>query len=65
MPQQSERKTCSICGKSFSLEHFNYGNRPNRSHCQSCNQLEQATRSQGGTEAARAFREEMRQKWVR
>jgi hypothetical protein len=60
-----ERKSCSICGKTYPSEHFTYGNRENRSYCQSCNRQERAAYSRGGTEAARAFRDEMRRKWSR
>jgi hypothetical protein len=56
-------KACSICGVSFPRSEFEYGNRANRSYCQSCNKAERATYVQGGTAAARAFREEQRKKW--
>jgi hypothetical protein len=57
------RKPCSICGKNYPLSEFSYGNRENRSYCQTCNKLEKAARSLGGSPAARAFREEQRRSW--
>lgn len=59
------QKTCSICGISFPLAEFTYGNRENRSYCSSCDKLEKQAYSQGGAEAARKFREMMRDKWKR
>lgn len=59
-----EQKGCSICGKTFPIEQFNYGKRENRSYCQSCNKQERAAYTNGGREAARAFRDETRRKWV-
>jgi hypothetical protein len=56
-------KACSICGVSFPLKEFEYGTRPDRSYCQTCNKAERAAYAQGGTAAARAFREEQRRKW--
>jgi hypothetical protein len=58
------QKTCSICGTSFPLSLFSYGNRPNRSYCPACNKAEKAAYTRGGREAARAFREDMRRKWA-
>jgi len=60
-----EQKSCSICRKAYPSKQFNYGNRENRSYCQSCNQQERAAYSRGGAEAARAFRDEVRRKWAR
>lgn len=56
-------KSCSICGKSFPLQEFSYGQRENRSYCKSCNKEERLAYAKGGAEAARAFREAMRAKW--
>jgi hypothetical protein len=56
-------KSCSICGKSFPLSAFTYGNRADRSYCPACNKAERAAYAQGGTEAARAFRDDMRRQW--
>lgn len=63
--QTSCRKSCSICGVSFPLAEFSYGNREGRSYCKSCNKAEKKAYAQGGVEAARKFREEMRGKWRR
>ena len=60
---QPSQKSCSICGVSFPLAEFNYRSRENQSYCQSCDKLDMQARSQGGIEAARKFREEMRAKW--
>lgn len=60
---QINGKLCSICGKNFPHSEFSYGNRDNRSYCQNCNTEEKAAYSQGGTEGARKYREEMRAKW--
>lgn len=57
------QKACSICGVSFPQSEFTYGNRENRSYCQSCSKAERAAHAQGGVEAARKYREEMRAKW--
>ncbi len=56
-------KDCSICGKRYPYSEYQYGNRENRSYCQQCNAEERAAYSQGGTEAARRYREDMRSKW--
>ncbi len=56
-------KDCSICGKWFPHSEFAYGNREDRSYCQKYNSEEKASYSQGGKEAARKYREEMREKW--
>lgn len=56
-------KSCSICGKSQPMSEYSYGNRDNRSYCKSCDRAEKTARVQGGPEAARKFREEMRRKW--
>ena len=58
-------KRCSICGNSFPLLAFTYGNRERRSYCPACSKAEKAAYVQGGREAARAFREAMRAKWRR
>lgn len=57
------QKACSICGRWYPYSEFEYGNRENRSYCRSCNKEDQAAYSQGGAEAAREYREEMRSKW--
>ena len=62
MPLTSASKACSICGKSFPLAEFTYGNRENRSYCRQCDRAEKQAYSQGGAEAARAYREVMRAK---
>jgi hypothetical protein len=56
------QKSCSICGASFALKEFTYGNRDNRSYCQPCSKAERSAYAQGGREAAHAFREAMRSK---
>lgn len=58
-------KTCSICGEWFPHAEFNYGNRENRSYCQTCNREERAAYAKGGREGARQYREEKRAKWKR
>ena len=60
---ESSRKSCSICGKSYPIEEFAYGNKDNRSYCRACNKAEKAAYSAGGVEAARQFRDEQRAKW--
>jgi hypothetical protein len=62
---EPSRKACSICGKSFPLSEFSYGNREGRSYCMACSKAEKAAYAQGGVEAARQFREDMRAKWKR
>ena len=64
-PMPDAQKSCSICGASFPLKEFSYGNRDNRSYCQRCSKAERAAYVKGGREAARAFREAMRSKWKR
>ena len=59
------QKACSICGVSYALTEFSYGNRDGRSYCRSCDKLEKEAYARGGAEAARAFREELRSKWRR
>ena len=59
------QKACSICGVSYSLAEFSYYNRVNRSYCRSCDKFEKEAYARGGVEAARRFREEMRNKWRR
>jgi ribosomal protein S27AE len=61
----SSRKACSMCGKSFALAEFAYGNRENRSYCRQCDRAEKQAYSKGGVEGARAYREAMRAKWQR
>jgi len=58
----SSQKSCSICGVTYPTAEFSYGNRDNRSYCRSCDRAEKKAYRQGGTEAARKFREEMRLK---
>ena len=53
-------KTCSICGEWFPHAEFNYGNRENRSYCQTCNREDRAAYAEGGREGARQYREAMR-----
>jgi hypothetical protein len=59
----ANRKACSVCGTTFSIEEFNYGNRENRSYCRACSMAVSKAYSQGGSSAARAYREEQRRKW--
>jgi len=59
----SRRKPCSVCGVIFPFEEFTYGNRENRSYCKSCDAAVSKAYAEGGTAAARAFREEQRSKW--
>jgi ribosomal protein S27AE len=59
----TSHKACSICGKSYLLAEFSYGNREMRSYCRSCSKLEKAAYAKGGTEAARQFRESQRARW--
>jgi hypothetical protein len=56
-------KLCSICGVFHPHSEFEYGNRSNRSYCQRCNRDEKAAYSEGGTEAAREYRESKRASW--
>ena len=62
MSDQSE-KSCSICGVSFPLYEFSYGNKDNRSYCRACDKAEKLAYASGGTEAAQKFRDEQRAKW--
>ena len=57
------QKSCSICGKSYPVTEFSYGNRENRSYCRVCNKAEKAAYAAGGTMAAATFRQEQRAKW--
>jgi len=59
----SSHKPCAICGVIYPMTEFIYGNRDNRAYCKSCDRAEKAAYRQGGTEAARKFREEMRIDW--
>ena len=59
------KKSCSICGKSFPVAEFSYGNRDDRSYCRGCDKAEKAAYATGGKEAARQFREVQRLKWQR
>jgi len=59
------RKACSICGKSFPLSEFSYGNREGRSYCKQCSKAEKQAYTRGGVEGAQAYREAMRAKWKR
>jgi len=61
--QPAGRKSCSVCGVSFPIEEFTYGNRENRSYCKPCNRAISQAEAKGGTEAARAYREEQWRKW--
>ena len=63
MSNTSSHKCCSVCGCSFPLEEFTYGNRENRSYCGKCNAMDKQAYAQGGAEAARAFREGARAIW--
>lgn len=60
---ESAQKACSICGKSYPLGEYRYGNRDNRSYCQSCNTEDQAIYVKGGREAVKKWRDEMRRRW--
>ncbi|CAM3596584.1 hypothetical protein POHY109586_15440 [Polaromonas hydrogenivorans] len=57
------RKTCSICGVSFPMGEFSYGNKDNRSYCKACDKSDKAAYTKGGAEAARKLRDEKRSKW--
>jgi hypothetical protein len=57
------RKLCSICGQSFGIDQFTYGNRSTNSYCKTCRKEVGAAYSRGGTEAADQFRQEMRSRW--
>ena len=57
------RKPCSICGQSFGIEQFTYGNRSTNSYCKTCRKAVGAAYARGGSEAANRFRQEMRSRW--
>ena len=57
------KKSCSICGHSYPITEFSYGNKDSRSYCRSCDKAEKAAYSVGGAEAATTFRETERAKW--
>ena len=57
------QKSCSICGVSFPMAEFSYGNREDRSYCKACDKGERAAKAKGGLEAARQFRDEKRRGW--
>lgn len=59
------RKLCSICGQSFGIDQFTYGNRSNNSYCKTCRNAVGEAYARGGSAAATRFREEMRGKWKR
>lgn len=61
----SAQKSCSICGRSFPLSTFSYGNRENRSYCLECARREKQAYNRGGPGAAREFREALRSTWKR
>lgn len=57
------RKACAICGNSFPLAEFAYGNKDTNSYCSACCKANAAAYAKGGREAAQQFRDEMRAKW--
>jgi hypothetical protein len=58
------QKSCSICGVSFPIAEFSYGNRENRSYCKACDKGEKAAYARGGVEASRQFRDEKQRAWT-
>lgn len=61
--KEPDGKICSICGKWHSNSEYKYGKRENRSYCRTCDREEKAAYSEGGAEAARKYRDEMRSSW--
>lgn len=61
--ESGSRKLCAICGFSFPVEEFHYGNRLNNSYCRACRKAYSEAYVRGGSAATRIFRDEMRQKW--
>jgi hypothetical protein len=57
------RKSCAICGVSFPVEEFHYGNRLNNSYCKACRKAYSDAYVRGGITATRIFRDEMRRQW--
>jgi len=57
------RKLCAICGDSFPIEEFHYGNRLNNSYCKKCRKAHSDAYVRGGSAATKAFRDGMRRKW--
>ncbi|CAN5623395.1 hypothetical protein BH24ACI3_BH24ACI3_10600 [soil metagenome] len=57
------KKPCSICGQSFGIDQFTYGNRSTNSYCKTCRKAVGEIYYRGGTEAANKFRQERRSKW--
>ena len=57
------QKSCAICGKTFPLAEFTYGNKENNSYCRACCAAHSAAYASGGRAATRKFRDEMRAKW--
>jgi len=56
-------KRCSICGETYPIAEFSYGNRDNRSYCRVCNREEKKAYSQGGRESAKLYRDQKRKEW--
>jgi hypothetical protein len=57
------RKMCAICGVSFPVEEFHYGNRLTNSYCKACCKAHGEAYARGGRAATQRFRDEMRKKW--
>ena len=61
--ESGSRKMCIICGLSFPVEEFHYGNRLNNSYCSKCCKLHAEAYTRGGRAATQRFRDEIRKKW--
>lgn len=57
------KKGCAICGNTYPLAEFAYGNRENNSYCRTCRAAHSAAYTRGGRAATQKFRDEMRAKW--
>jgi hypothetical protein len=56
-------KTCIVCGKSFPMSEFDYGNRANNSYCRQCAKGYGAAYTKGGQKAGQEFLEREKAKW--
>ena len=61
--ESGSRKMCSICGVSFPIEEFHYGNRVTNSYCKKCCKAHGEAYARGGRPATQIFRDAMRKKW--
>jgi len=65
---ESQNKSCTICGETFPMTEFSYGNRDQRSYCKEDNREDHRVRNlakkegKDPKEAARKFREMMHQR---